>query len=75
MRVLPSTSIYVMLISETIKDVDWFMLMFLICLCAFANALMVLSEYQKNKNELDGIDGDALYGKSIGLEFADAFVN
>lgn len=39
LRIAEQTSIYVMLIIETVRDCGWFMLMFFVCLMAFTNAI------------------------------------
>lgn len=43
LRIAHSTAIYVMLISQTIKDLGWFMVTFIMCICSFANAVSVIN--------------------------------
>lgn len=44
MRLLPQLAFYVSLIAETLKDIAWFMLVFVLCIFVFANAMYVLNQ-------------------------------
>ena len=43
-RLFEGLSFYVILIIETIKDIAYFVIMFLICIAMFASAMMILNQ-------------------------------
>ena len=45
MRLFPSTAFYVLMIGETLKDISSFLLIFIICICTFGNAVLILDQY------------------------------
>lgn len=76
LRITERTSIYVMLIIETVRDCGWFMLMFGVCLMAFTNAIQVLNNYQNQEWLIQEMDqGNQLFEESFSVGITDALVN
>ena len=51
LRLFPQLAFYVTMIYETIKDIGWFMITFLLCIAVFANAYIVLNMTQPQEGE------------------------
>lgn len=51
MRLFPQLAFYVTMITETVKDIGWFMIMLLLCIAVFANASFVLNEIKAAPGE------------------------
>jgi hypothetical protein len=51
MRLFEATSFYVQLIIETMYDIRYFLIMFIICLASFANAILILDLAEVNKGD------------------------
>lgn len=51
LRLFPQLAFYVTMIYETIKDIGWFMITFLLCITVFANAYVVLNMTQPPEGE------------------------
>lgn len=72
MRLFSTMSAYINLIVETIKDISYFMILLIFCLCAFGNGMYILMEDRTLENPLYDIFG-AQYLIAIGEYGPDVF--
>lgn len=68
MRLFESLAYYVRMVTETISDISFFIILFLLCVLTFAHAVFVLNRNAKG-------DDDKLYEASFGYAPADVMVN
>lgn len=76
MRLFPTLAFYVNLISETIKDIGYFMIMFIMCITMFANTQFALNGI-KSQDETAGSMADFpnLWPPAFGPSFFDSMFN
>lgn len=56
LRLFPMLAFYVTMISETLKDISNFFIMFCMCVCMFANASYVLQAIKFDANDANSAD-------------------
>ena len=61
---------YVTLIKKTIIDSRYFMLMFVICVCAFGNAVMIINRFDSNTDQYE-----RLFPSAFNNSVFDSFIN
>lgn len=71
LRLFPQLAFYVTMIYETLVDISWFMISFLMCVAAFTNATYVLNLMKTDSGE----DSDLLWNTAFGVDFFDSFLN
>jgi len=72
LRIFEKTTFYFDLINQTMKDMSWFFIIFVLIIFACGNAIFIL-----NTNRVQGEAGDALYAESFseGYGFLSAILN
>ena len=65
MRLFTATSFYVRLIRETIYDIRWFLILFIVILMTFGNTLLILGEGR----------ADPIYTKFFNVDFINVIMN
>lgn len=68
LRLFDSLAYYVRMVSETIKDISYFIILLVLCIFTFAHAVFVLNSTSKQ-------DDQELYGSAFGFKPADVIVN
>jgi len=68
LRIFEKLAYYVRMVSETIYDIAYFIILFVLCVFSFAHAVFVL-----NRNAT--VEDQELYGTSFGFKPTDAIVN
>jgi len=72
LRIFSSTAIYVQIVTQTIKDVKVFLLVFFLCLAMFGNGKLVLSNYVDLITEKQGA---TLIPDATGVNVIDSVIN
>jgi len=73
-RLFESTSFYIKLIVETIKSIEYFIIIFVVFLLAFSNAIFILNTNRTDGND-DGDEGSRLLGGELKNGALDSILN
>lgn len=63
------------MINQTIIDILWFLLIFIIVICAFGNAIMIIDRYQRNYSDLHNFDYEPVMGSVFDWDVTDSWIN
>ncbi len=75
MRLFAHTSFYVMMITEALYDIRYFLFMILLCVCMFGNAMLILDDKQISMSEESGEQYEMLVPVQTWWRFVDAMIN
>jgi hypothetical protein len=74
MRLFSHTSFYVMMITEAMYDIRYFLVMILLCVCMFGNAIQILDDKQYSMNFDASEPYELVVGKETWYRFVDAMI-
>jgi hypothetical protein len=74
MRLFQSTSFYVLMIQETMWDIRYFLVMLILCIATFANAILILDLAQENIGS-DADEFTRVIPESIDNDIFDSILN
>lgn len=72
MRLVPSLAFFVTFLVEVIKDIAGFVVMFVICILMFGNAIYIINNGDKDNRSAYFEKGELLFTESWGNEFIDS---
>ena len=76
LRLFPTTGFYVTMITETLNDISYFLIMFLMCVITFSNAVYTLNQIEVIiDGDEDNPQTDSTYLESINEPFIDSFIH
>lgn len=75
LRIFSGTAIYVQIVTQTIKDVKVFLLVFFICLAMFGNGQLVLDNFVDKISIIREVTSKNLIPIGIGVPVVDSVIN
>ena len=76
LRLFPNLAFYVTMITETLADISYFLIMFFMCVVTFSNAIYTLNQIEiVIDGDEDNPQTDSTYLEAINEPFIDSFIH